>query len=127
MRHVGYSVRQEFRRRYLSGDQPSEMKLDQNDATWMCERVVDHSMDTSLVAEQFEGSRRRIQQLAKTYRESGEIPQLETPGRRPYADYPDDVKDQVLDLRQRLSAGTVVIAHVLRVRDGLSVDNNRIR
>jgi len=38
----------------------------------------DHGMDTSLAAEQFEISRRRIQQLVKQYRDSGEIPQLET-------------------------------------------------
>jgi putative transposase len=101
------------------------MKLDQDDAIRICERVVDHGMDTGLVAEQFEISR-RIQQLAKTYRETGEIPQLETPGHRPYADYPDDLEDCVLDVRQRLGAGAVVIAHVLRVRDGLSIANNRV-
>ncbi|WP_049998799.1 SWIM zinc finger family protein [Halococcus sediminicola] len=47
-------------------------------------------MGTGLVAEQFEISRRRVQQLAKPYREIGEIPHLETPGRRSYAEYPDD-------------------------------------
>lgn len=54
-------------------------------------------MDTGLVAEQFEISRRRGQQLAKAYRESGEIPELGTPGRRPYADYPADLEERVLD------------------------------
>ena len=52
------------------------MKLDQDDATRICKRVVNHGMDTGLVAEQFDISRRRVQQLAKIYRESGEIPQL---------------------------------------------------
>jgi transposase len=102
------------------------MKLAQDDAARICQRVVDHGVDTGLVAEQFEISRRRIQQLVKEYRESGEIPQLETPGRRPYAEYPDDLEERVLDLRQRLRAGAVVIAHVLRVRDGLSIANNRV-
>jgi len=32
----------------------------------------------------------------------------------------------VLDLRQRLRAGAVVIAHVFRIRDGLSVANNPV-
>ncbi len=61
------------------------MKLDQEDVTRTCQSVVDngmdtgdHGMDTSLAAEQFEISRRRIQQLVKQYRDSGEIPQLET-------------------------------------------------
>lgn len=37
-------------------------------------------MDTSLVAEQFEISRRRVQQLAKQHRDSDENPQLKTSG-----------------------------------------------
>ena len=102
------------------------MKLAQDDATRICKRAVDHGVDTAVVAEQFEISRRRIQQLTKEYRETGEIPQLETPGRRPYADYPDDLEKRVLDLRQRLGAGAVVIAHVLRIRDDLSLANNRV-
>ena len=83
-------------------------------------------MDTGLVAEQFEISQRWVQQLAKEYRKSGEIPQLETSGRRPYADHPDDLEDRTLDLRQRGGAGAVVIAHVLRVRDGLSIASNHV-
>ena len=102
------------------------MELAQDDVTWVCKRVVDHGVDTAVVAEQFEVSRRRVQQLAKEYRETHEIPQLETSGRRSYADYPDDLEDRILDLRQRRGAGAVVIAHVLRVRDGLSFANNRV-
>jgi putative transposase len=83
-------------------------------------------MDTGLVAEQFEVSQRRVQQLAKEYRDSGEVPQLETPGRDRYAEYPDDLEDRILELRQRLGAGAVAIAHVLRVRDGISIANNRV-
>lgn len=49
------------------------MKLDQDDATQICKRVVDHGVGTAVVAEQFEVSRRRVQQLAKTYRETNEI------------------------------------------------------
>lgn len=52
------------------------------------------------------------------------FPQLETPGREPYAEYPDDLEDRVLKLRQRFDAGTVAIAHVLRARDDLSIANN---
>ena len=69
------------------------MKLDKDDATRICKRVADHGVDTGLVAEQFEISRRRIKQLAKTYREIGKISQLEEPGRRPHAHYPDDFED----------------------------------
>ena len=72
------------------------MKLAQDDATRICKRVVDHGVDTAVVAEQFEVSRRRVQQLAKEYRETREILQLGTPRRRSYADYPDDLEDRIL-------------------------------
>ena len=81
------------------------MKLAQDNATRIYKRIVDHGLDTRLITKQFEVSRRRVQQLAKTYREADEIPQLETPGRRPYAKYPDDREDRALDVRQRLGAG----------------------
>jgi putative transposase len=83
-------------------------------------------MDTALVAEQFEITRRRVQQLAKEYRDNGKVPQLETPGRRPYAEYPADLEQRILELRQRLGAGAEAIAHVLRVTDGLSIATNRV-
>jgi len=102
------------------------VKLDQEDVTRICQRVVDHDMDTGLVAEQFEISQRRVQQLVKEYRDGGEIPQLETPGRKPYGEYPDDLEQRILELRQRLGAGAVAIAHFLRVRDNISIDNNRV-
>ena len=102
------------------------MKLDQEDVTRICQRVVDHGMETGLVAEQFEISQRRVQQLVKEYRDSAEIPQLETPGRKSYGTYPVDLEDRILELRQRLGAGAVAIAHILRVRDDISIDNNRV-
>ena len=83
-------------------------------------------METGLVAEQFEISQRRVQQLLKEYRDSAEIPQLETPGRKSYGTYPADLEDRILELRQRLGAGAVAIAHILRVRDDISIDNNRV-
>ena len=83
-------------------------------------------MDTGLVAEQFEISRRRVQKLVKEYRDSDTIPQLETPGRKPYGEYPDDLEERILELRQRLAAGAVAIAHILRVRDDITIANNRV-
>lgn len=115
-------IRQRFRRYYL----PAEVKLDQEDVTRICQRVVDHDLDTGFIAEQFEISRRRVQQLVKQYRDTGEIPQLETPGRKPFAEYPPDLEDRILALHQYLGAGAEAISHVLRVRDGLSIATNRV-
>ena len=102
------------------------MKLDQDDVDRICKRVVDYHLDTQFVAEQFDISRRRVQQLAKAYRESGEIPTLDTPGRKPYRTYPDDLIDRILELYNRFELGATAIAHILRVRDDLAIDNNRV-
>ena len=102
------------------------MTLEQADADRICKRVVDYDVDTKVVAEQFGISRRRVQQLAKAYRETGELPELETPGRKPYAGHPADLDERVLELHQLLDIGAVAIAHVLRTRDGLSIANNRV-
>ena len=102
------------------------MKLEQDDVGRICKRVVDHDVDTQLVAEQFEISRRRVQQLAKEYRETDEIPILDTPGRKPYADHPDDLEERILEVRSSLNGGAVAVSNVLRVRDGISVDTNYV-
>lgn len=102
------------------------MKLEQDDVDRICKRVVDHGLDTQFVAEQFEVSRRRVQQLAKEYRESGEIPTLDTPGRTAYAEYPVDLEDRILEIYRSLALGAVAVSHVLRVRDGITIDTNRV-
>lgn len=75
------------------GQSTGEMKLDQDDATRICKRVVDHGLDTQFVADQFQISRRRVQQLAKEYRETGEISTLDIPGRSSYAEYPPNLEE----------------------------------
>ena len=102
------------------------MKLEQADVDRICKRVVDHGMDTQLVAEQFDISRRRVQQLAKEYRESDELPTLDTPGRKPYADHPEDLEERILEVRESLDCGAVAVANVLRKRDGISIDTNHV-
>jgi len=87
------------------------MKLEQDDVARICKRVVDHDLDTQFVADQFEVSRRRVQQLAKEYRESGEIPTLDTPGRRSYAEYPADLEDRILDIYRSLDLGAEAVSH----------------
>lgn len=81
------------------------MKLDQDDVIRICKRVVDHVIDTQFVADQFEISRRRVQQLAKEYRDTGEIPTLDTPGRDPYAEYPSDLEERILEIHHSTISG----------------------
>jgi putative transposase len=78
------------------------------------------------VAGQFNVSRRRVQQLVKEYRETGGMPVLRRPGRRPYAAYPPDLRGEVLRARRKLRCGAVGIGNYLRRVRGLRVDNNVI-
>lgn len=102
------------------------MKLDQDDLTRICKRVVCHEPGTLLVADQFEIRHRRVQQHAKQYRDTGETPEIETPGRDPHADRSDDLEDHVLAVHKLLGLGVVAIVHLLCFRNGLSINNNRV-
>jgi len=102
------------------------VKLDQENVEKICKRVVDHNLDTQLVADQFSISRRRIQQLAKKYRETGSIPEIETTGRSSYRDYPGDLEERVVELHNNYNIGAVAIAHILRVKDDLAIANNKV-
>ncbi len=52
------------------------MKLSQDDVEKIVVRVVDYGLSTGFVARQFGVTRRRVQQLMKHYRETGEVPVL---------------------------------------------------
>ncbi len=54
------------------------MKLNQGDVERIVKRVVDYGLSTAFVARQFGITRRRMQQLVKHYRETGELPVLDT-------------------------------------------------
>jgi len=55
------SVWERFRQHYSTLNRADEVKLDQEDVDRICRRVVNHGLDTQLVADQFEISRRRVQ------------------------------------------------------------------
>ena len=102
------------------------MKLDADDVTRICRLVVDHELNTQYVADRYDISRRRVQQLAKDYRESGQIPTIETPGRKTYAEYLPSLIERILELYDLHEQGAAAIAHILRERDGITIDNNRV-
>jgi hypothetical protein len=89
------------------------VKLDADVVIRICRLVVEHELNTQFVADGFDISRRRVQQLAREYRETDVIPTLQTPGRRPYAKYPADLVDRILDHYYRQGQGAGAIAHIL--------------
>ena len=105
-----------FRRDYLPLQRPDEVKLDADDVTRICRLVDDHDLHTQYVADRYDVSQRRVQQLAKECRDTGEIPTIETPGRRPYAEYPLDLIERILKQYELHEQGATGIAHILRER-----------
>jgi transposase len=102
------------------------VKLDQDDVDRICRLVVNHDLDTEYVADRYDISRRRVQQLAKDYRETSTLPTIETSGRKPYAEHPADLVIRVLDPHELHEQGAQAIAHILRHQDGITIDNNRV-
>ena len=102
------------------------MKLEQDDVDRICRLIVDRDLDTQYVADRYDIGRRRVQQLATEYREAGELPTIETPGRKPDAEYPADLVSRVLELQELHEQGAQAIAHILRHQDGITIDNNRV-
>lgn len=102
------------------------MKLGQDDVEKIILRVVRYGLGTDFVAEQFGISRRRVQQLVKEYRETGEIPRLNRPGRRPYAKYPANLREEVLRAKDKYRFSASALGNYLRRARGLTIDNNVI-
>ena len=88
--------------------------------------VVKHKLKTSYVAELYGISQRRVQQLVKEYRETGEFPIIHKVGRKPYSNYPLDIREQVKRAKKKLHGGTVLVAKYLRKKRGIKIGNNAV-
>ncbi len=84
-------------------------------------RVVDHGMDTKVVARQEGVSRRRVQELAKAYRTTRKVPELGRPGRPPAASCPVGLPALINRIQDEIDLGAVAIGEVLRKRHGIHV------
>jgi putative transposase len=102
------------------------MTLSEDDVHKIVIRVVDNDLNTQYVANQFGISRRRVQQLAKEYRRTKQIPKLRKRGRPPRADYPVDLEERVIRAKKKLRICAVGIGHYLRKRYGIHVGNDLI-
>lgn len=112
-----------FRQALEGGSTSHRVPLTEEDIARIVIRVVDHGLDTGYVAGQFEIGQRRVQQLAKVYRETGVIPPVGRRGRRPYAQHPPDLEERVLRVYRRTRRGAAAIARYFRVREGIHVGN----
>ena len=100
------------------------MRLTRDDYRRIALRVINYGMNTQLVADQFNISRRRVQQIAKEYRETGKIPSPGKPGPKPKPN--DKLRKEVISAKKKIGGGATVIGKYLRKRRKIRADNNRI-
>ena len=101
------------------------MKLSQGDVEKIVRRVVDYGLSTAFVARQFGITQRRVQQLAKHYRETGEVPVHRCLGTKSSPE-PENLRDEVLWAKAKLKYSATGIAAYLREKKGIKVDNNAV-
>lgn len=100
------------------------MNLTEDDYRRIALRTVNYGLDSQFVADQFGVSRRRVQQIAKEYRETGIIPKPGKPGPKP-GSY-DKLRKQIIAAKRMIGGSAVVIGKYLRVKRNMRADNNRI-
>ncbi|MCK4613295.1 MAG: hypothetical protein KAU14_00710 [Thermoplasmata archaeon] len=99
------------------------MGLTQEDIHNIVFGIVEHNLKTDYVARIYGISQRRVQQFVKHYRDTGEIQVLRRKGRKPFSNYPPNIRELVLDTKTRLHAGTIVVARYLRIKHGIKIRN----
>ncbi len=119
-------IRKKFRQDLSSDDTNHSMTLEDDDVRKIVTWVVDEGLSTEQVTKDFDVSQRRIQQLVKKYRETGKIPMLKKPGRKPYADYPKDIEERIIQTSKEFQMGATLIAKYLRKKDDVKIADSKV-
>ncbi len=102
------------------------MGLSNEDVQKIIAYVTKHGLSTQYAADKYEVSRRRIQQLVKEYKNTGEMPTLKKRGRKPRTIDSEDTTELVKRYWKKYRMGAVAIAEMLRARKGIKIDNNLV-
>lgn len=89
------------------------MKLTQDQIIRIINRKK-KGLSSRYIAKQFEVSKRRIEQLWKVYRETGEIPELKKIGRKTYQVIPKGMESRILKVQKRYKIGATLLAKYFR-------------
>ncbi|VUT28142.1 MAG: hypothetical protein SYNGOMJ08_00704 [Candidatus Syntrophoarchaeum sp. GoM_oil] len=125
LENEGCTIWNKFRQDSTTRTKNHYMVLGNDDVQRIALRVVDYEMNTQLVADQFKISRRRVQQLAKEYRETGKAPRLKKRGAKPKR-CDDSLRREVIAAKRKLGGSAVLIGKYLRRTRQMRIDNNRI-
>ena len=102
------------------------MPLSQEEVRRIVLNVEKHGQHTAYIANLFNISQRRVQQLAAEYRKTGAIPVLQPRGRKPFASYPPDIEETVKNIANYLHAGSTVVGKYLRKNRNINISNNKV-
>ncbi len=102
------------------------MPLTQEEVRRIVLNVEKHGQHTAYVADLFNISQRRVQQLATEYRKTGSIPVLQSRGRKPYASYPLNIEELVRNTANRLHAASTTVGKYLRRNRNIQISNNKV-
>ena len=120
------SIWEIFRQSFLRNQKLVLMTLTNEDVPKIVLSVVKHELPTSYVAERYSIGVRRVQQLCKHFRDTGEFPILKDRGRKPYRSYPPWLEQRVLSLHNKHRCSAVYVGQFLRTHNKIQVDNNVI-
>ena len=103
------------------------MKLKDTDLEAIVLRVTKYKLPTRVVASQFKISQRRVQQIVRLSKTTGQMPKHKQPGRRPYAIYPVDLKVEIIQSKKTLDLSASGISKHLRKKRGIRADVNLVQ
>ena len=89
-------------------------------------RVVDHGLPTSYVSSQFKITQRRVQQIARAYRQTGKIPVPQCPGRKREHSIKETIRELIVRGWYSLQVCASGLGHWLRKAHGIRLGNDRI-
>jgi len=102
------------------------MTLTEEEVRKIVLNVTKHKLKTIYVAKLYGISQRRVQQLAKEYRDTCQIPKLKKRGRKTYSNYPTNIRELVKETKLKLHGGIVLVAKYLRKKRGIKIGNNAV-
>lgn len=103
------------------------MKLKDADLKAIVLRVTKYNLPTRVVALQFNVSQRRVQQIVRLSKATGELPRHKQLGRRPYAIYPVTLRTEIVQAKQSLDLSASGISKHLKKKRGIRVDVNLVQ
>jgi len=118
-----YGVPQLFRHR--SSPDKVMIKLTDKKIKWAINQVVKHKKNTKSVARLLDVSQRRIQQLVKIYRETGEYPQL-NPNKRPKTYLTEEEKDIIEEAYTKSRLCARLLEYHIKRYYKVSIPHNKI-